>query len=108
MLYINGFVSTLNELYKLMERFFRFQISFWNFVRKPKILAKNWKNFQKNSEAWILIKLQCVLNIYQWIRLNELYKLLESFFQILNSFSSYWPKFKKYSTHNKVGFMNVF
>ena len=37
------------------------------FDRKPNL-------FQKKSEALILIKLQCV--IYQWIRLNELYKLM--------------------------------
>ena len=31
--------------------------------------------------------------VHQWIRLNELYKLLESFcFQISNSFSNIWPK----------------
>ena len=43
-------------------------------------LAKKQKKNQKNSEAWILIKLQCV--IYQWIHLNELYKLMASFLQI--------------------------
>ena len=36
------------------------------------------KNIQINSEAFILIKLQFVLN--QWIRLDKLYKLMESFF----------------------------
>ena len=48
-----------------------FQISFRNFGLKP-------KNFPQNSEALILIKLQCV--IWQWIRLNEFYKLMKSFF----------------------------
>ena len=43
------------------------------------------KNIQKSTEAWILIKLQCVT--YQWIHLNEIYKLMENyFFQLLESF----------------------
>ena len=65
----------LNELYKLIKKIssFKFRI----FGRKPKI-------FQKNSEAWIFIKVQCV--IYKWIRLNKPYKLMESFFQISESF----------------------
>ena len=42
------------------------------------IFGQKRKNFQ-SSEVWILIKLQCV--IYQWIRFNELYKLLNFFFQ---------------------------
>ena len=55
-----------------------FQIRFWNFGRKP-------KNIWMNSEALILIKVHCV--IYQWIRLNKLYKLMERFFfQISESF----------------------
>ena len=33
----------------------------------------------------------------QWIRINELYKQMESFFRISNSFSNYWPKTEKYS-----------
>ena len=61
----------LNELYKLMETFFS------NFVFEF-LAKKQTKKIQKNSEAWILINLQCV--IYQWTRLNKLYKLMESFF----------------------------
>ena len=57
--------------------FFKFQIHFRNFGRKP-------ENIEKNSAAWILIKLQCV--IYQWFRLNKLYKLMESFFKFQFSF----------------------
>ena len=56
--------------------FFKFQISLQNFGRKP-------KNIQKIREVGILIKLQCF--IYQWISLNKLYKLMESFFQFLFS-----------------------
>ena len=41
-----------------------------------------------------------MLAIYQWIRLDKLWK---SFFLI----SNYWPKTEKYSTHNKVGFMQA-
>ena len=37
-------------------------------------------------------KLNIFQKIYQWIRLNELYKLMEGFFQISNSFSNFWPK----------------
>ena len=90
----------LNDLGKLMWFFFifKFWISVWIFYRKQKC-------FQTNSEAWILIKVQCV--IYQWIRIDKLYKLIESFIQISNSFSNYWPKTEKYLMHNKVGFMQV-
>ena len=34
-----------------------FQIRFWNFDQKP-------KNMEMNSEAWILIKLHCVIGSY--------------------------------------------
>ena len=47
-------------------------------------IDQNRKNIQTNSEAWMLIKVQCV--IYQWIRLDKLYKPMGSFLQILNSF----------------------
>ena len=33
-----------------------------------------------NKKPWILIKLQCV--VYQWIRLDKLYKQMESFSKI--------------------------
>ena len=46
--------------------FFQLQIRFRIDGRKPNII-------QKNSEAWILIKVQCVL--YQWISFDTLYKL---------------------------------
>ena len=39
-----------------------------------------------------MIELQCV--VYQWIRLNELYKLMKSFFQI--SFENLGQKQKKF------------
>ena len=42
-------------------------------------MAEKLKNIEMNSEAWVLIKVQCV--IYQWIRLDKLYKLMESFFK---------------------------
>ena len=42
--------------------------------------SRKTKNILTNIEAWILNKLQCV--VYQWIRLNELYKLLERFFNV--------------------------
>ena len=63
--------SSQRALQANTKLFFKFQISFRNFGWKP-------KNIQNNNEAWMLIKLQCV--IYQWIRLNELYKQMESFF----------------------------
>ena len=67
--------------------FFKFQIRFRIFDWKPKI-------FQKNSEAWILIKFQCVK--YQGICVDKLYKLMESFFflQILDSFFKLVPIFE--------------
>ena len=78
----------LNELYKLIEAFVKFQIGFRNFGHEPNYI-------QKNSEAWILIKLQCV--IYQWNRLDKLYKLMESFFQISIPFIIIVSKTKKYT-----------
>ena len=69
-----------------------FQITFPNFGQKTKILAKKRKVLKRiNSEVLILINFQCV--IYQSICLNELYKLVESFFQI----SNFCPKTKFYS-----------
>ena len=35
--------------------------------------------------------------MYQWIRLNELYKLMGSLFQISYSFSNFWPKTEHFS-----------
>ena len=97
MFYINGFISTSStNLWKVF--FFKFQIRFWIFGQKT-------KNFQTNSKAWVLIKLQCV--IYQWIRFDKLYKLMESFLHISNLFLNYCPKTEKYSMHNKVGFMQT-
>ena len=34
---------------------------------------------------------------HQWIRLNELYQTNETFFQISNLFSKFWPETDKYS-----------
>ena len=67
-----------------------------------------------------MIKLQCVI-YYQWIRLNELYKLMKSFFQIsiskpkniqttrilikvqcINRIFEYFSKTKKYSNHENI------
>ena len=69
MLYINGFVSTSCT---------NWWINFLNFRIRSRIFGWKPKNIQKNSEAWILIKFQCV--VYQWIRLNELYKVMKRFF----------------------------
>ena len=42
-------------------------------------MAENQNTYiEMKSEAWILIKVQCF--IYQWIRLDKLYKLMEGFF----------------------------
>ena len=40
--------------------------------------------------------------MHQWIRLNELYKLTESFFQILNSFLIFFSKKIRTLTSLKV------
>ena len=66
MLYMNGFVSKSST-------------NQWKVFFKFRIFGQKQNFFQKNIEAWILINLQFV--IYQWIRLNELYKLMESFFK---------------------------
>ena len=76
--------------------FFKFQIR--NFFRKP-------KNVQKNSVAWILIKLQCVT--YQWICLNELYKIIESFFQIQISFRYFGWNPKNIQTNREAWILIV-
>ena len=86
----------LNELYKLMESFFKFKICFRINGQKP-------KNIQTDSDAWIFIKEQCV--IYQWIHFDKLYKLIVSFFQILFLFSNYWPKTK--NIRNEVRFVQA-
>ena len=62
----------LNQLYKLLERYFNVQFVF-------KFLAKNGENPFFQIEAWILIKLQYFM--YQWILMNELSKLMKSFFK---------------------------
>ena len=71
MLYINGFIltSSTNEWNVL----FKYQIHF-------QINGRKLKNIQTNSEAWILIKFQFFM--CQWICINKLYKLMESFLQI--------------------------
>ena len=53
---------------------------FSNFQFCFEILTENRKIYIQ-VEAWILTKLQCL--IYQWIRLDKFYELMESYFQIL-------------------------
>ena len=48
-----------------------------------------------------MIKLQCFT--YQRIRLNELYKIMESFFQILNSFLNFWLKTENFQKNSYRG-----
>ena len=83
----------LNELYKLMNFFFfKLNINFQNFCR---IFGRKPKNIQKNSEAWILIKLQRV--ICQWFWLDKLYELVGRFLQISESFfefTIFWNKWR--------------
>ena len=67
--------------------------TFRNFGRKP-------KNIQKNSEEWILIKLQYV--VYQWISLNELYKLMKSFFKFKIIFWNFGRKLKNIWMNREV------
>ena len=77
LLYINGFVST-SSTNKWKSFFFEFWIRFCLF----ELITK--KNIQTNGEAGMLTKVQCVM--YQWIWLDKLYKLMESFFQYRNHF----------------------
>ena len=63
---------------------------FSNFEFNRKFLPKN-KNIQKNSKAWILIKLQWVIYT-KWICLNKVYKLMERFFQIWINFRIFGRK----------------
>ena len=69
-LYING--SILTSSTNKWKSFFKFVFE---------LMAEKSKNIETNSEAWVLIKVQCV--IYQWIRLDKLYKLMERFFSNL-------------------------
>ena len=57
---------------------------FSNFEFVFELFAVTPKNIRTNREAWILIKMQCV--IFQWIRLNMLYKLMIFFFKFRNHF----------------------
>ena len=84
MLYINGFVSTRST--NKWKVFFNFQIRF-------RINGQKHKNIETNSQAWILIKVQCV--IYQRIRLDKLYKLMGNFFKFWITFLNYWQKTEK-------------
>ena len=103
----------LKKLYKQIKSFFfKFYIYFRNFG--PKTENFGWKPKKKNSDEWILIKLQCVT--YQWICLHELYKQMESFFQISNLLSIFGQKqifFKriarrKYWSNRNVLYINGF
>ena len=40
--------------------------------------------------------------IYQWIRLNELYKLMKSFFFFCNYFSIFWPKTEYFQNNSEA------
>ena len=64
--------------------------------------AENQKNIKINGESWILIKVQCV--IYQWIRFNKLYKIMEIFILISESFFELTTIFLNNSC---VGFMQA-
>ena len=91
----------LNDLYKLMKSFFQILNSFSKFWAENRKIFRNFgrktKNIQKNSKAWILIKSQCV--IYQWIHLNEFFKLMKSFFQI-STYISKFGSFLKSKSHS--------
>ena len=50
-----------------------------------------------------MIKLQCV--IYKWIRLDELYKLIETFFSNFKLILNYWQKPKKILNEKRA--MNI-
>ena len=76
--------SSRRALQNNKKLYSNFKLVFENLakIRKFWLRTENfgWKlnNIYNNSEALILIKLQCA--IYQRILLNELYKLMESFF----------------------------
>ena len=57
--------------------FFKFRIRF-------RIIGRKQKNIQTNIEVWILINVQYI--VYQKICLDMLYELMETFFQISESF----------------------
>ena len=71
---------------KLHQKLYQYSFFHWNrvacrFQKKSKKFGRKPENIQWiASEAWILIKLQCV--IYQWIRLDKLYKQMKSFSKI--------------------------
>ena len=58
--------------------FFKFQIHF-------RINGRNHKVFKRIARCKYLSKCN-VLYLYQWIRLDKLYRLMESFLQISKSF----------------------
>ena len=65
-----------NLLYKLMENFFSNFEFFSNFWRNTEFFSYE---FVTNSGTLFFFYLKC-FDMHQWIRLNELYKLMESFF----------------------------
>ena len=75
---------------------------FSNFEFVFDLLAEKRKNIRTNREAWILIRVQCF--IYQWIRLDMLYKAMKAFFQISESFFELTYFFLNNSS---VGFMHA-
>ena len=68
----------LNRVPQIIKSFFKIRIC---------LLIIGWKpeNIQTNSEPWILIKVQCVSYISMYLTC-KLYKLVESIFQISESF----------------------
>ena len=88
----------LNDLYKLMKSFFsNFEFIFEYSVENG--------IFFKRIEAWLLIQLQGVIKLYQWICLNKLCKLMESFYLISNCFLKFWTKTEIFSKEYR--FVNI-
>ena len=69
-------------------------------------MAENRKIFKQIARREYWSKCNALYS-YHWIRLDKLYKLMESFFQILNLFLNNWAKTEIYSTNNNVGFMQA-
>ena len=92
MLYINGSAISSSSYNGML--FFKFWIRFRINWRKP-------KNIETNSQVWILTKVQCF--IYQWICLDKLYKVMESFFlQNSDFFRIFGWKPKNIRTNNEA------
>ena len=60
------------------------------------------KNFLKKKVQNQILTCASSDVMHQWICLNELYKVIENFFLILDSLLNFWPKTEKNSKNSQA------